>query len=199
MICGTWLECHPSKDCSSFPPSFSPKWEVQIGIWWGDEIVGDLAELVGKGSHASSKIKQLPLKVTRDIVPWTSREHFSETWEMVSRWDISGSIHLQRWSCCVILRCILFSLRLRCQALCCTDLQEKVGWKKREGKCRFCSSCPTCSQTCGHLLIFLGPWSSDPLWLKYAIDLFVEDGCVFWLCLAIHWKPTSLQMRNDGF
>lgn len=71
--------------------------------------MGDLAGLVGKGSHASSKIKQLPLKVIGDLVPWTSRGSFSGTWETVSRWDVSGSIQLQRQSC-VILRHVLFSL-----------------------------------------------------------------------------------------
>lgn len=73
--------------------------------------MGDLAGLVGKGSHASSKIKQLPLKVTGDLVPWTSKGGFGGTWERVSGWNVSGSIQLQRWSCCIILKNVLFSPR----------------------------------------------------------------------------------------
>jgi len=56
--------------------------------------MGDIAELVGKGNHASLKIKQLCLKVTGDLVPWTSRSGLSGTWEILPRWDVSGSVQL---------------------------------------------------------------------------------------------------------
>lgn len=94
--------------------------------------MGDLAELVGKGSHASSKTKHLPLKVTGDLLPWTSRGSFSGTWEMISRWDVSGSIQLQRWSCCVIFRHILYSLCTSDVRLCAVESSGKRLAGRRE-------------------------------------------------------------------
>lgn len=162
--------------------------------------MGDLAGLVENGSNASSKIKQLPLKVTGGLVPWTSRGGFSGMWEMiVSWWDVSGSIQLQRRSCCVILGHVLFLLCTSHVRPSAVEISRKgLAGRREKKKAGFVPPALQAAKR-GHLLFFLGHWSSHHLQLKHGLDLFMEDGHGFWLCLAIHWEPTSLQMGNNVF
>lgn len=81
---------------------------------------------VGKGSHASSKVMQIPLKVT------LSHGLRGFQWDMrVSLWDVPGSGQLQTQSC-VTLRDVLFSLCTSDERPCVVQTSRKVLAGRRE-------------------------------------------------------------------
>lgn len=81
---------------------------------------------LGRGIHASSKVKQIPLKVT--LSPGLR----AFLWDMrVSLWDVPGSGQLQTQSC-VTLRDVLLSLCTSDERPCDAQTSKKAVAGRRE-------------------------------------------------------------------